>query len=202
MKENILSESSVYPNPFEQFDLWYKERLSGNIPVADTMSLGTSSPDGRVSVRTVLLKDYSERGFLFYTNYLSKKGKQLDSNPQAALLFYWPESERQIRIEGAVRKVSVEESDLYFSSRPEVSQLSAWASEQSSVIPDREYLESRVDFYKNKFDGNPIARPLNWGGYILCPSWFEFWQEGKHRLHDRISYSLSGKSWKINRLAP
>jgi pyridoxamine 5'-phosphate oxidase len=202
MKKNILSENSVSPDPFLQFDSWYKERLSGNIPIPDTMSLGTSYRDGTVSVRTVLLKNYSESGFVFFTNYLSKKGMQLESNPRAALLFHWPEAGRQIRIEGSVLKVSEKESDLYFNSRPEKSRLAAWASEQSAIIPDRLHLENRFISYKEKFHGKPIGRPTHWGGYILKPSWFEFWQEGEFRLHDRITWSLSGKKWIIHRLAP
>jgi pyridoxamine 5'-phosphate oxidase len=201
-KKNILSEKSVSPDPFLQFDTWYKEHLSANIPIPDTMSLGTSGSDGTVSVRTVLLKDYSEIGFVFFSNYLSKKGMQLGSNPRAALLFYWPETARQIRIEGDVLKISGKESDLYFDTRPEDSRISAWASEQSSAITDRAYLENRFSFYKNKFSGNKIDRPPHWGGYILKPSWFEFWQEGEFRLHDRVSYSLTGEKWIIRRLAP
>lgn len=198
----IFSEKSVDPDPFLQFDKWYKERLSGKIPIPDTVSLGTSSRDGAVSVRTVLLKSYNEGGFIFFTNYNSRKGRQIESNPRAAFLFYWPETGRQVRIEGGVLKITEEESDLYFNTRPEESRLSAWASEQSNIIPDRTFLENRFAFYKNKYSGKKTDRPPHWGGYLLRPFWFEFWQERESRLHDRITYSLSGNKWVIHRLAP
>jgi len=197
-----LSEKAVDPDPFVQFDKWFKERLASGIAIPNTVSLGTANVSGQVSVRTVLLKDFGKNGFVFFTNYNSKKGSQLSSNPRAALLFYWPESGRQIRIEGSADKVSEEESESYFKTRPRESQLSSCASDQSSVIPDRQYLEERYDFYKNKFKNKPVIKPQHWGGFRLVPDWFEFWQSGDFRLHDRIAYSKKKDSWIIERLAP
>jgi pyridoxamine 5'-phosphate oxidase len=197
-----LSEKAIDLNPFIQFDIWFKERLTSGIAMPDSVSLGTASADGRVSVRTVLLKDYSDNGFVFFTNYNSKKGSQLSSNHRAALLFYWPESGRQIRIEGVADKISEEESESYFKTRPRESQLSAWASEQSSVIPDRQHLEKRYDSYQNKFNNKLVDKPQHWGGYRLVPDWLEFWYEGDFRLHDRLTYTKRKDIWVIERLAP
>jgi len=201
-RDDTLSESSVDPNPFRQFEKWYKDRLSGDMSIPNSMSLGTASEDGRVSVRTVLMKEFDESGFVFFTNYNSKKGKHLKANPDASLLFYWPELNRQIRIEGAVKKITKMESESYFKTRPAENNISVWASEQSSVIPDRKFLENRFDYFRKKFENESIRRPVYWGGFRLIPTWFEFWQEGKHRLHDRITYSLTDKGWIIKRLAP
>jgi len=197
-----FSETEFEKNPFTQFGNWYREHLLCGILIPDTVSLGTSSSAGKVSVRTVLLKEFTENGFVFFTNYNSRKGKDLSQNNSAALLFYWPESGRQVRIEGTVIKISEDESESYFKSRPRESQLSAWASEQSSVIPDRQYLEKRYELFKNKFDNNPVKKPSHWGGYRLVAEWFEFWQEGEFRLHDRITYSKRNDIWIIARLAP
>jgi pyridoxamine 5'-phosphate oxidase len=197
-----LFEDEIELNPFAQFSKWYKEHEMAGFEIPNSVSLGTVSSEGGPSVRTVLLKGYDESGFVFFSNYLSRKGKQLENNPKAALLFYWPESARQIRIEGKIEVISKKESDLYFMSRPLESQLSAWASEQSKIIPGRKYLEERMGYYKNLFRNKPIERPAHWGGYKLVPSWFEFWQEGEYRLHDRISYNISDKNWIISRLAP
>lgn len=197
-----IAGHEISPDPFEQFRAWYEARLSLNLPVPNAMSLGTVSEKGAVSVRTVLLKEFDDTGFVFFTNYNSRKGKQMELNPGVALLFYWPESEQQVRIEGTVIKVTPEESDLYFQSRPEDSRISAWASQQSSVIPDRRYLDDRFDYYKNNFENRNIVRPPYWGGYRLIPDWFEFWKEGKHRMHDRISYTRKGAGWITERLAP
>jgi pyridoxamine 5'-phosphate oxidase len=197
-----LSESTVNPNPFIQFDKWYKEHLSRGIEIPDSFSLGTASDDGRVSVRTVLLKSYGEDGFVFFTNYNSKKAVQLSSNNQAALLFYWPESGRQVRIEGYAKKVPLNESVEYFSSRPRQSQLAAWTSEQSLVIPDRATLERKFSFYEDKFAGKPVDKPQNWGGFRVVPVWFEFWQNRDFRLHDRVTYTKLNEEWTIARLAP
>jgi pyridoxamine 5'-phosphate oxidase len=155
-----------------------------------------------VSARTVLLKDYTAEGFVFFTNYNSTKGLQLSSNSGAAMLFYWPESGRQVRIEGLTEKVSEEDSDTYFRTRPRESQLSAWASLQSTTVPDRLYLDAMYNLYKNKYSGLPVERPPYWGGMRLIPSRFEFWQEAEFRLHDRITYSKRKDIWVIERLAP
>lgn len=202
MTQNNLSEKSVDLNPFVQFNNWYKEHLSSGIAIPESISLATASADGQVSVRSVLLRGYGENGFTFFTNYDSKKGVQLSSNNKAALLFYWPESARQVRIEGTAEKVSREDSESYFKTRPRESQLSAWASEQSSVIPDRFHLEEIYNFYKEKFSGSSVDKPPTWGGFRIVPKWIEFWQEREHRLHDRISYTLTSGGWKIERLAP
>jgi pyridoxamine 5'-phosphate oxidase len=197
-----FSEKEIDRNPFIQFDKWYKEHLKSGIEVPDSVNLGTSSSEGRVSVRTVLLKGYDESGFVFFTNYNSKKGSQLVSNHKAALLFYWPEAVRQIRIEGVSVRLSVAESDDYFKTRPRESQLGAWASEQSSVIPDRGYLEKRYEFFKTNFENKSVERPPYWGGFRIIPEWFEFWQNGEFRLHDRLIYSKRNDVWIIERLAP
>ena len=197
-----FSEKTINPNPFDQFKIWNSEHLISGIVNPEAVTLSSASKDGHISARTVLLKDYNETGFIFYTNYNSRKGSQLSSNPQAALLFYWPESCRQVRIEGVTEKVPEKDSESYFTTRPRESQLSAWASEQSSVIPDRQYLENRYNFYKNKFSDMSVEKPPHWGGVKLIPDWFEFWQEGKFRLHDRLTYTKRNDLWVIERLAP
>jgi len=202
MNNKVLTEKNVDPDPFIQFSIWYNEHLKAGIAIPDTVSLGTASLSGRVSVRTVLLKGFDEKGFVFFTNFKSKKGVQLSENKNSAMLFYWPESGRQIRIEGITEKVSEEESASYFSTRPRDSQISAWASEQSSVIPDRQYLEERHDYYKARYENKPVEKPPNWGGFRLIPDFFEFWKDGEFRLHDRVVYTLVKKSWVISRLAP
>jgi pyridoxamine 5'-phosphate oxidase len=201
-EKRILSEEYAESDPFVQFDKWYREHLKHDIAIPDSVSLGTSSPDGKVSVRTVLLKDYDENGFVFFTNYNSKKGQQLSANNHAAMLFYWAELGRQVRIEGIAEKIPEKESEKYFSTRPRESQLSAWASEQSTVIPSRLYLELQFDLFKNKFNDRPVEKPPHWGGYRLIPEWFEFWHDGKSRLHDRLTYTRDGQAWKMQRLAP
>lgn len=200
-KTNDL-ENTFDQNPVKQFDFWYKEHLTYGFDIPDSVSLGTSSEKGMVSVRTVLLKDYNEKGFVFYTNYNSKKGLQLSVNPRAALLFYWAESGRQVRIEGRVKKVSDYDSKLYFKTRPKESQLAAWASDQSSVIPDRQYLTDKYESYKNTFLNTPVEKPPYWGGYSIKPEWFEFWQNGEFRLHNRITYTKRKNIWIIELLSP
>jgi len=197
-----FSEKTINPNPFDQFKFWYKEHLISSIAIPEAVTLASAFSDGHISARTVLLKDFNETGFIFYTNYNSRKGSQLSSNPRAALLFYWPESCRQVRIEGVTEKVPEKDSESYFRTRPRESQLSAWASEQSSVIPDRQYLENRYNFYKNKFSDISVEKPRPWGGVKLIPDWFEFWQEGEFRLHDRLAYTKRNNLWVIERLAP
>ena len=200
--KKIFSEKDINTDPFIQFDRWYKERLGAGIEVPDAAILGTSTPSGKVSVRVVLLKEYNENGFVFFTNYKSRKAHQLMSNHHAAFVFYWPESGRQIRIEGITVKVSEEESDEYFKTRPRESQISAWASEQSSVIHGRSGLEKQFKIYASVFEGKSVPRPDHWGGFRLIPSWFEFWQEGDFRLHDRLTYTKKENRWLIKRLSP
>lgn len=202
INNKVLSEKTVDPDPFLQFSIWYKEHLEAGIAIPDSVSLGTASTAGRVSVRTVLLKGYDENGFVLFTNYMSKKGKQLSENPSAALLFYWGESGRQVRIEGKTEKVTWKESSAYFITRPRDSQISAWASEQSSVIPDRLYLENRHEIFKRKFENKDVKKPPYWGGFRLIPDFFEFWSDGEFRLHDRIVYTRKDEVWTISRLAP
>lgn len=197
-----FSEKTIDLNPFVQFTIWYNNHLTSGMVIPDSVSLGTASANGHVSVRTVLLKGYDDSGFVFFTNYRSRKGLQLSSNPRAALLFYWPESGRQIRIEGITEKVSEEDSEYYFKTRLRESQLSTWASEQSFVIPNRQHLDNRYNYYKNIFSGKPVDKPQHWGGFRLIPEWFEFWQNGEFRLHDRITYTKRKDLWVIERLAP
>lgn len=197
-----FSENSINPDPFVQFGIWYEKRMTDTSVYPDAVSLSTSTSGGHVSSRIVLLKEFSEAGFVFYTNYNSRKGQQLSENPFAAMLFYWPESGRQVRIEGRVIKVSPEESDTYFASRPRESRLGAWASEQSTVIPDRDFLESRIDYFARQFHNKQVPRPAHWGGFRLVPLMFEFWQEGEFRLHDRFRYSGKRKAWQTSRLSP
>lgn len=197
-----FTEELVNPDPFVQFDSWYREHLSSGIAIPDSFSLGTVSKDGSVSVRTVLLKEYSSAGFVFFTNYNSKKGSQIAENSKVAMLFYWPESGRQVRIEGVAEKISAEESDLYFKTRPRQSQLSAWASEQSSVVPHRVHLEERHKYFSEIYSGTNVERPAHWGGFLIIPSWFEFWKNDEFRLHDRITFSKQNDRWILSRLAP
>lgn len=199
---NDFSETSVDPNPFVQFRIWYSEHLASGTAIPEAVTLASLSAKGRVSARTVLLKEFDKTGLVFFTNYQSRKGLQLSSNPGAALLFYWPESARQVRIEGVSEKVSEKDSESYFKTRPRESQLSAWASQQSSVIKNRRFLDERYNFYKNKYSEKPVDRPPYWGGIRLVPEWFEFWQEGDYRLHNRLAYSKRNGLWVIERLAP
>lgn len=200
--KNDFSEESIDPCPFVQFKTWYEDHLLSGIEIPDSVTLATASAEGQVSARTVLLKEYNDNGFVFFTNYKSRKGIQLSSNHRAALLFYWPVSGRQVRIEGYTEKITEEESESYFRTRPRESQLSAFTSEQSSVIPDRKYLDDLYDTNNNKYAGKPVDKPASWGGYRLVPEWFEFWQNGEYRLHDRLSYSKIKDLWIIERLAP
>ncbi|HLN20743.1 MAG TPA: pyridoxamine 5'-phosphate oxidase [Bacteroidales bacterium] len=198
----FLSETTVPKNPFTLFETWYKEHLEAESNIPEAAFLATSSSDGRVSARTVLLKDYDSRGFTFFTNYHSRKSREMSQNRYAALLFYWKEKGRQVRIEGLAEKVTPEISEEYFSTRPRESQISAWASDQSSVVPDRARLEERFDHYNKLFSGSPVPKPEHWGGFRIIPLLFEFWENREYRLHDRIEYRKTGDAWKISRLAP
>ena len=196
-----LSESDVSTNPLSQFSVWWNEAIDSNIDEVNAMTLSTVKKNLSPASRIVLLKDFSEKGFTFFTNYQSAKGEQLFQNPNAALCFFWKELQRQVRIEGIVEKVSIEVSDEYFNSRPAGSKLGAWASPQSKVIESRDILIQNEENYKKQF-GENIIRPLHWGGYILKPNYIEFWQGRSNRLHDRICYSLESNHWKVERLAP
>ena len=198
-----LLEKDVDANPFNQFNAWWEDALKSELDEVNAMTLATASATGIPSARIVLLKSVSEEGFVFYTNYNSNKGKELEENPNACLVFFWKELERQIRITGKVKKVSAAESDEYFLSRPEGSRIGAWASPQSQVIASREIIEEHITKYTMEFANTNILRPPNWGGYIVMPETFEFWQGRPNRLHDRIQYSLQKEgNWKIERLAP
>jgi pyridoxamine 5'-phosphate oxidase len=198
-----LSESDVHPDPIHQFEAWFDEALDSQLAEPNAMTLATADRNGRPSARTVLLKGFDEDGFVFYTNFESRKGVDLFENPQAALLFTWLELERQIRIEGTVEKVSAATSEIYFHSRPKASQIGAWSSPQSKVIPDRSILEQKVAELSIRYaDAMVLPLPPHWGGYRVRPEHIEFWQGRESRLHDRILYTRSGDDWKIQRLAP
>jgi pyridoxamine 5'-phosphate oxidase len=201
-KYQQLTENNVNHNPFHQLRSWLDEAIESQIYEPTAMNLATVDKDNKPSSRIVLLKGLSETGLVFFTNYESKKGMDLFYNPSAALLFFWPELERQIRVEGKVEKASAEESDVYFKSRPFGSQVGASISPQSQVIQSREVLEkSKIEFQK-KFEGKEVPRPANWGGYVLIPDMFEFWQGRESRLHDRLRFTIVDGGWKIERLAP
>ncbi len=197
-----LSEHEVDQNPFAQFSVWWNEAVQSDIVEVNAMALSTVTSTGKPSSRIVLLKGYDEQGFVFFTNYSSDKGQQLTQNHFAALLFFWKELERQVRIEGVVSKVSEEESDAYFNSRPVGSRLGAWASPQSQKISDREVLNNELMKFTEQFDQVNIPRPAHWGGYRVKPTRIEFWQGRSNRLHDRILYEQDNDTWQISRLAP
>ena len=196
-----LDVGDVAASPFTQFDAWFAEALKAELPEPNAMTLATCDASGRPSARVVLIKGVDERGMVFFTNYQSHKGQDLAANNRAALLFFWPELERQIRIEGRVETVSAADSDEYYQSRPPLSRIGAWASPQSQVLPSRTDLEARFAAFAAEHGDNP-PRPAHWGGYRVVPSFFEFWQGRRSRLHDRICYRLSDKDWKVERLAP
>lgn len=198
-----LLESDLHPNPFEQFRHWFERALTSNVPEPTAMTLATASKDGFPSARIVLLKGFNELGFVFYTNYESQKGRELAENPRATLLFFWSALERQVSISGNVSKVSREESEAYFGTRPFGSRCGAWASNQSQVIPNRDVLDQRLEQLLANYKDKPIPIPPYWGGYCVAPVRFEFWQGRPNRLHDRFRYSrLSPSEWRIERLSP
>ena len=196
-----LAEADAHADPFVQFARWFKEALAAELTLANAMTLATVSPEGAPDARVVLLKGVEGGGFVFYTNYRSRKGSQLDARPDACLLFFWAPLERQVRIEGSVAKVSTQDSDAYFLSRPLGARLSARASAQSSVVEGRNVLEIAVQEQEEQFGENP-PRPPHWGGYRVTPSRIEFWQGRENRLHDRLLYTPVRGAWTIERLAP
>jgi pyridoxamine 5'-phosphate oxidase len=198
-----LRRRDLDPDPIKQFDVWFTAAVKAGIHDANAMALATATLDGKPSARVVLLKDFDESGFVFYTNYASEKGRQLEENPRAALVLYWMEVERQIRIEGTVEKTSREESEQYFHTRPAGAQLGAWASRQSEVIDARRVLNARLEEMTQRFAQGEIPLPPHWGGYRLRPERIEFWQGRPDRLHDRFRYTRQNDgSWQIDRLAP
>ncbi len=198
-----LLEKDVDSNPMLQFEKWWDEAIQNNIVEPNAMTLATCNSSGKPSARIVLLKYLNDDGFLFFTNYDSRKGKEIENNPFVSLVFLWKEIERQVRIEGSVEKISEAESDAYFSKRPRESRIGAWSSHQSTPIESRETLEKNYQQYNEKFTTDDIPRPKNWGGYVVHPNSIEFWQGRQGRLHDRLQYNLgTDKIWKIERLAP
>ena len=198
-----LSEKDVAPNPIDQFTRWWDDALNSEIEEVNAMTLATVTAEGFPSARIVLLKGYTEEGFVFFTNYESHKGKELAQNPRACLVFFWKALERQVRIEGNVEKIAAADSEAYFQSRPVGSRIGAWASPQSTVISGREVIENNVIELEKKYANTLIPRPEHWGGYIVKPVNIEFWQGRSSRLHDRILYTAQKDlSWKIERLAP
>jgi pyridoxamine 5'-phosphate oxidase len=201
-KMNSLLEAHVDKNPFEQFTTWFNEAIASKIEEVNAMTLATVSKEGQPSARIVLLKGMSENGFEFFTNYESNKAENMLQNNKVALVFFWKELERQIRIEGTVEKLSAEKSDAYFNSRPLESRIGAWSSPQSRVIENRSFLENIVEAKKQHFEKFDITRPSFWGGYIVKPTTIEFWQGRSNRLHDRIQYYTENNMWCTRRLAP
>ena len=198
-----LKESDLAPNPFKQFDRWFQQALAAGLPEPNAMTLATATLDGKPSARVVLLKGFDERGFVFFTNYESQKGRELSANPLAALVCYWAELERQVRISGRVSRVTVEESEDYFHSRPLGSQLGAWASQQSEVVGGRKILEDKLEQLTQEYQTTPVPLPPCWGGYRVTLESIEFWQGRPNRLHDRLRYTIQrGDQWLIERLSP
>jgi pyridoxamine 5'-phosphate oxidase len=197
-----LVESDVCENPIDEFMEWFEQALSTDMADPNAMTLATATREGVPSSRIVLLKGVDEQGFRFYSNYKSRKARELAENPRAALCFYWPSLERQIRIEGKVQKLSQDDSEAYFQQRPRLSQIGAWASKQSSKLSSRDELEEKFEEMKKRFENKEIPLPDFWGGYLLKPTVIEFWQGRESRMHDRIRYEKEGQEWKTARLAP
>jgi pyridoxamine 5'-phosphate oxidase len=200
--KRTLDEKDVLADPVLQFERWFREAVDAKVNEPNAMSLSTVSESGRPSSRILLLRNFDQQGFVFYTNYTSRKGEEIAQNNKASLLFFWPELERQVRIEGILIKQTEEESDSYFKSRPRSSKLGAWTSAQSKVIGSREELEKEYEKLSQKYPGDDVPRPPHWGGYRLKHSSVEFWQGRPSRLHDRIWYTYEHDAWKIRRLAP
>ena len=198
----MISKSSLKPDPVVQFQEWFDEAVKRNIEKADAFSLATATKNGVPSVRIMLFKGFNEKGLRFFTNFESAKGNVIKENPRCAILFFWGPIDRQVRIDGVVERLSAKEEDKYWASRPRGSQIGAYASTQSREIANREYLEQRCVEVEKKFSGRDIPRPEFWGGFVLIPERFEFWEGLPNRLHDRIIYTRSGKTWKKTRLAP
>jgi len=198
-----FTESETDPDPLKQFDAWFDEAVKADLPDPSAMALATVGADGRPALRMVLLKGFGPRGFVFYTNYESRKGRELTRTPQVAACFWWDGLDRQVRIEGTVERLASEESDAYFQTRRRDSQLAAWASQQSTVLENRVVLERQLKEFAVEYEDKPVPRPPNWGGYRIHPNTIEFWQGCQHRLHDRLRYARQDDgSWLLERLSP
>ena len=202
MQETYLDRRDLLPDPLALFALWYKEAQQSTVARPHAMVLATADAQGRPSARMVLLKECDQRGFVFYTNSKSHKGRDLSQNPRAALVFHWEPLRKQVRVEGAVERVSSEEADAYFATRPRGSQLGAWASPQSETVPDRTALERETDQLEAHYAERDVPRPPHWNGYRICPDTLEFWVDRASRLHDRFEYRRSLQGWQIRQLAP
>ena len=201
-KKHKLEEEDVNKNPIFQFGKWFQDAKDANVHEPYAMTLATANKAGQPTARIVLMRKFDEKGFVFYTNYLSRKGNDILENPKAGLLFFWQDLERQVRIEGVLEKDTEQESDMYFQSRPHESKIGAWTSEQGKVIANRKVLEERFLEYSEKYPDEFVPRPPHWGGYLLRPTAIEFWQGRPSRLHDRILFTLENSVWKMERLAP
>jgi pyridoxamine 5'-phosphate oxidase len=197
-----LDEQTINPDPIKQFQIWFNDAITAKLPLPEAMTLATATPDGKPSARMVLLKQVDHDGFVFFTNYRSAKAEQLDANPYAALVFYWSQLDRQVRVEGSVVRTSEQESRDYFKTRPRESQIGAWASAQSQAISGRDVLERRAQELEDLYAGREVDCPEYWGGYRLRPERIEFWKSRIGRLHDRILYQRDPFGWSISRLAP
>lgn len=197
-----LHESELDPDPFRQFAAWYRFAKCARVYMENATAVATSSPDGRPSVRMMLMKGHDARGFTFFTNYESRKGHELDANPRASFVLHWVDLHRQVRAEGCVEKLTAAESDAYFQTRPRGSRIGAWASKQSSVISDRDLLEKKCGELEKKYEGQPVPLPPFWGGFRIVPDRIEFWQGRAYRLHDRLCYVRQGDGWRVERLSP
>lgn len=201
-RQASLNEADVSADPFLQFQAWFGQACSAELPEPNAMILSTVSASGAPSSRTVLLKEFDSQGFVFFSNYISRKGREMAANPQVCLLFYWAELERQVRIEGQIEKIPVADSDSYFASRPRGSQLGAWASQQSQSLSSRQALEQALQALEAEYTGKTIPRPAHWGGYRVLPLTLEFWQGRPSRLHDRLLYRRTDQNWQLSRLSP
>lgn len=201
-RQASLNEAELQADPFSQFKYWFEQAISAQLPEPNAMILSTVSASGAPSSRTVLLKELDSQGFVFFSNYASRKGREIAVNQQVCLLFYWAELERQVRIEGQIETISAADSDAYFASRPRGSQLGAWASSQSERLDSRETLEQTLQALEQEYADKAIPRPPHWGGYRVVPNAVEFWQGRPSRLHDRLLYQLEGQTWRVSRLSP